>query len=238
LYKATHASEYEVRWADGIWTYYADEEVGISVLESNLHEILSFVGADNYVIALSDNKNFRKELCDTYKANRADQRKPILLEFLREYVQENMPYNSMEELEADDVMGIMATTDNFIEGRKIIVSIDKDLLQIPVDVYNPDKDELSPAEYRDGNYLHMTQTLTGDSVDGYPGCPGIGPVKAKKILDLESDPAARWELVCQAYEKAGLDEDAALLQARLAYILQAKDLTDRGFELWEAPSEE
>ena len=54
-------------------------------------------------------------------------------------------------------------------------------------------------------------------MDNYPGCPGIGPVRAKRILADADDP---WAAVVQAYEKKGLGEEDALLQARLARILQ------------------
>ena len=34
----------------------------------------------------------------------------------------------------------------------------------------------------EGRYFHMMQTLTGDTADGYPGCPSVGKVTAEKIL--------------------------------------------------------
>jgi DNA polymerase-1 len=61
------------------------------------------------------------------------------------------------------------------------------------------------------------QTLTGDRVDGYPGCPGIGPARAEKIVD------GGWDAVVDTYAKAGLNESVALVQARMAYILRKGD---------------
>jgi len=62
----------------------------------------------------------------------------------------------------------------------------------------------------------LLQALTGDSVDGYPGCPGIGPKRAERLLNKETS----WETVVAAYAKEGLDEEYALAQARVARILR------------------
>ena len=78
------------------------------------------------------------------------------------------------------------------------------------------------------------QILTGDRVDGYPGCPGVGEKTADKILK-GVDPKDRWEHVVKAYEKKGLDEEDALVQARLAKILQKEYFDkDGNVVLWEA----
>jgi DNA polymerase-1 len=70
------------------------------------------------------------------------------------------------------------------------------------------------------------QTLTGDATDGYKGCPGVGPVKAKRILDkaIEED-IDMWDAVVDTFIKAKLSRDEAILQARMAYILR-KDQYD------------
>ena len=72
------------------------------------------------------------------------------------------------------------------------------------------------------------QTLIGDIADGYKGCPGIGAVKAKKLLDE----APVWATVKDAYEKAGLTEEDALQQARMARILRSSDYPDGQVKLW------
>jgi DNA polymerase-1 len=62
----------------------------------------------------------------------------------------------------------------------------------------------------------MYQTLVGDTSDGYPGCPGIGPVKAEKVLGMPPN----WQDVVGAYRAAKLTEADALVQARVARILR------------------
>jgi DNA polymerase-1 len=71
----------------------------------------------------------------------------------------------------------------------------------------------------EADYWHLYQTLIGDSVDGYGGCPNIGPVTAKKLLDK----SPTWKTVVDTYKKAKLDEAYALQQARCARILRPAD---------------
>ena len=69
---------------------------------------------------------------------------------------------------------------------------------------------------------HLAQTLIGDPTDNYKGCPKIGAVGAKKILDKDCS----WAAVVAAYEKAGLSEEDALAQARVARILRFEDVDE------------
>ena len=87
---------------------------------------------------------------------------------------------------------------------------------------NRPEDGVTKSTVKEAAHFHAVQTLSGDTVDGYSGCPKVGPVSAEKILkDLEVKDY--WAAIVAAYEKAGLTEDEALLNARMAYILQAKD---------------
>ena len=90
----------------------------------------------------------------------------------------------------------------------------------------------------------FTQVLTGDAVDNYKGCPKVGPVKAQQILhkaslnitDLTLRNVAIWEAIVATFEKAGLTEDDALIQARCARILRYEDLDLKGnIILWTPP---
>jgi len=67
----------------------------------------------------------------------------------------------------------------------------------------------------------MIQTLTGDTVDGYSGVPKVGAVTANKMLTDKDMPVEdMWKIVVKAYEKAGMEEQDALQQARVARILR------------------
>jgi DNA polymerase-1 len=128
-------------------------------------------------------------------------------------------------LEADDCLGILATGEvaGFM-GDKVVCSIDKDMLSFPCNLYNWNHPELGVQVIyeSDANRAFYSQILTGDAVDGYPGCPGVGPVRAKKLL-ADADIDSAWGIIVKAYEKKGLTEKDALIQARVARILRSED---------------
>lgn len=173
---------------------------------------------DDLIMVLSGSKNFRYQLDPSYKSNRKGTRKPLgynaLVEWLKETYQERVVSNTL--LEADDYLGILATKPDAPES--IIVSDDKDLQTIPGKLYR--LGSLSTIDDNQAERYWMLQTLMGDPADGYKGCPGVGPVKADKIL---AKPGSYWENVKREYLKAGLSEDYAVLQARLARILRFAD---------------
>ncbi|UOF81174.1 exodeoxyribonuclease [Caudoviricetes sp.] len=186
-------------------------------------------------MALSDSTpetRFRNTVMPTYKQSRKTTRRPLVYKPLREWVHETFETFERPGLEGDDVLGILATRKD--ETERIVVSIDKDLKTIPGKLYNYGKPELGIIEVSEdqANYYHLLQTLTGDSTDGYPGCPGIGPVSAKKLLDpfwvtaegeTWFDAERAWFAVEKAYRGAKLGEDVALMNARVARILRAED---------------
>lgn len=176
------------------------------------------LGAKDCILALGDRKaNFRKDLSPAYKAARRVMPKPPGFAELEADLEAHAEVRREPRLEGDDILGLLATkapTDG-----KVVVSIDKDLKQIPGWHYNPDTDDLSEVSPEEGARFHLFQTLVGDRVDGYPGCPGVGKVRAEKILAARPD-RTYWENVVEAYEKAGLTGEDALLQGRLAFVLR------------------
>ena len=64
------------------------------------------------------------------------------------------------------------------------------------------------------------------------GVRGIGEVTARKLFGKKG---YDWEVVLEAYAKADMDEEDALMTARLAYILHDKDYNEETKEitLWE-----
>ena len=103
-------------------------------------------------------------------------------------------------LEADDVCGLLSTKP---ENKKqcVVVSNDKDLKTIPGMLYRPMSDEMLSVTEQEADKNFLTQCLTGDSTDGYPGVPGIGPKKAEALLGGRPDWGAvrkpTWLLVLQ-----------------------------------------
>mgnify|MGYP003652187672 CR=1 FL=1 len=202
----------------------ADKAEGLQDLWDRLSQIQETLNGDNLVIALTDKENFRKDILLTYKDNRKGVAKPILLNFLRRHLIEEHKAIVRPSLEGDDVLGIYLTNPKLLKGHeKVCVSIDKDMKSVPGLHYNPDKDtEVVEVTEEQADYLHMMQTLTGDTADGYKGCPGIGAVKAAKLLE-PSDYYTAWDVVVASYKNAGLTEADALVQARVARICRSSD---------------
>jgi DNA polymerase-1 len=193
----------------------------------DLDKILSATKIDDYHLCMSDKLNWRKDVYPDYKSNRKNVRKPMGFHEFRQWVFDNYPTISKPTLEADDILGILATKPG---NNAVIWSIDKDLKQIPGKHLTDGKIVYVSPE--DGDRLHILQTLTGDPVDGYPGCKGIGGVKAARLVDklLSSEnyhggDIGRhcWPTVVETYEAAGLTEEFALSQARIARILRWDD---------------
>lgn len=181
-------------------------------------------GCDEVLVCFTGVNNFRKRVLPSYKAHRKSGKPPDYWTTV-ECVSERFPTRTVDGLEADDVMGILATTARYL-GAAVVVTIDKDLRTVPGVHFNPLKDP-RPVQVTEaqGDYYWLTQTLTGDTTDGYKGIPGCGPAKALKILGPPSSALAAhyWPKVVAAYRQAGLTEEDALVQARVARILRRAD---------------
>lgn len=216
VYRAISATEHEVEWEPDVWTLTTDLKDARDAFELALTNILDESPTPDFKLCFSDRENFRKELNPTYKGNRAGVRKPVGFKPFREEIISRYDGIIKPKLEADDVIGILATKPG---TDFIIISDDKDLRTIPgahlIDGYVVNIGD------NEADLKFYTQVLTGDNADGYPGCPGIGPKKAEEILNKAGDKP--WEAVVNAYTKAGLTEEDAILQARMARILRWSD---------------
>lgn len=245
-YKFASLAEKPTHWGDGLWTLHAWEEPTIVEMEDYLHDLAHELDGE-IVVCLSDDENFRKRVLPTYKGNRKDTRKPMLLPFLKDYLALNYRSYKRPELEGDDLLGILMTS-MAIEGEKVMVSIDKDMKTVPGAFINADHRDRGVllSTLAQADYAHMYQTLIGDATDGYAGCPGIGPKKAVAILEPFTDGEERpglvdragaWARILEVYEKAKLGPEEALTQARVARILRASDydFKAKAVKLWNPP---
>lgn len=225
-YTTAAAVEKPVDWGNDLWTLHSDFKEAKQRVDVDIVEFVETLGGTKFTVCLSDSENFRKQLYPEYKSNRVGVRKPVVFSALRDYLIDNWDCQFWPRLEADDVMGILATG----KDECVIVSADKDLRTVPTKVYNPSKPDLGVIDVSEteADRNHLIQTLTGDRTDGYPGCPGIGPARAEKIVD------GGWDAVVDAYAKAGLNEATALTQARLARILRKGDYVRKSglVKLW------
>lgn len=181
--------------------------------------------ADDYQVFLTGKGNFRYDIAVTheYKGNRKDVEKPQHLEAIRKHMVKKWKAIISKGEEADDLIGIAAT-----EGGKesIVVSIDKDMLQIPCRHYNPNKKEFTVVSDFDGLKFFYTQILTGDRADNIVGLYGVGPKKAEKML---ADCKTEADMYEECLHQYGGEEDRVIENARLLWLRREPD------QLWEPP---
>lgn len=248
LFAATSAAQSETQWDDDtdVVHRYTNMDDAKQRLVSSVDRIMGDLGGEHLVIALSCAKEdrFRPKIMPTYKNNRDGKLKPVGYYQLREWVEDEYDTYIRPTLEGDDVLGILATHPKLYPGEKIIAAIDKDLKTIPGKLYNYDKKTLEKITFPEADRFFIKQALMGDRTDGYPGCPGVGPKTSEKILDkaleemneevLPVTAEDYWPYVVEAYEKKGLSEEVALMNARVARILRATDYDYKNKEpiLW------
>lgn len=237
LYQTCTAVEHPVNWGGDIWTLHADLKEAKELFDNTIEEIKDMVSADRAVLCLSGSKNWRHSILPDYKANRTATRKPVVYRPLKDYITATYDCMLEPELEADDCVSLVAT------GPKsrwrgcsevVMISEDKDFKSVPGTLFNPRTGNIARTTLDQADAFHLYQTLVGDAVDNYKGCPGVGPVSAQKLLDN----SPTWDTVVAAYEKAGLTEEDALQQARVARILRHREYNLRRKEvrLWTPTS--
>lgn len=227
---ATRAEE-EIQWDEDTWTIHSDLNRAKESFDYLLNQYKEQTGEKEFKLCFTGTENFRKVLNPTYKANRKG-RKPVGYSALKAWAMETYPSFCKPTLEADDCMGILATK---FPGKTIIVTMDKDLLTIPGKMYKLNVDgtgEWHTTDEKEAHYRFLLQSMTGDATDGYSGIPGVGPKKAEELLKKHG---AVWKTVEDAYIKAGLTAEDALLNARMAYILRQEnwDFDNEQVKLWQ-----
>jgi DNA polymerase-1 len=243
LYAVALSAEMKAGNEEGedLWFQLKDEEECYREVVARLDEQVTAVGAEDAIVALTTSPCFRYAILPTYKANRKATRRPPMLLPLQAMVQERKPFGTLavRGLEADDVCGVSSGALQKAGLREpVIVSIDKDLRSIPGLVFSPRHPELGVEEITEeaADRAHLYQTLIGDPVDGYTGCPGVGPKKANRILDecSHSSRALQWAFIEGAFMKRGQTPSYALTQARVARILRSSewDAYRRDITLW------
>lgn len=248
VYQAASKVERPIRWNENLWTLHANIGEAKAAVRGYIQELKRESEADKVVVGLSayGEPRFRKDILPSYKENRRDKRKPTVYFPLREYVKEMWETWERPRLEADDVLGILLTHDDFYgEAEKVVLTVDKDLLTIPGLHINwthaREEDDWEPFEVtvEEANYRWMTQALTGDQTDGYGGCPGVGPVTADRVLpEVGASVEELWEAVHSRYQEEDLG-GLALPTAQVARILRAEDYDYEAEEPipWTPPTE-
>lgn len=225
LYRACQTAEEELEFNPECTVIVGDFRKAQGIVCREIANLTSRFDSDDVLLCFTDRVNFRKTVEPSYKGNRT-KRKPAGYLKLKNWAMETWQSVMKPGLEADDVLGILATKPDF--GPHILISPDKDMLQIPTRIYNL-KEEFTQNE-DDADLQLWMQALTGDSTDGYSGCPTYGPKRASVALGKAKTPADRWSVVLECYESVGLTKEDALRNLRLARILQFQD--------WDAEKQE
>ena len=195
------------------------------LLEKSIEAVLWSPKEEQYQVFLTGKNNFRYEIAVThgYKANRKDVVKPKHLASVRDYMIKYWDAIVSDGEEADDLIGIWSTQ----RGKDaIVISVDKDMMQLPCDHYNPRNGVYKTVSDFDGLKFFYTQILTGDSSDNIKGIYGVGPKKAAKILEDCKTEQDMYQECVRAY---GGDEDRVIENARLLWLRRKEK------EIWQPP---
>ena len=180
-------------------------------------------------------KTVRHEEYDAYKANRPAMDDDLALQIpdvRRACEAYRIPVLDMPGYEADDVIGTLARRAREAGYDVVIVTADKDMLQLVegsrVRVFHTGKekflDDKGVMEFfgvAPGQVVDVL-ALMGDSSDNIPGVPRVGEVTAKKWItefgDLDTLLARAGEVKGKVGESLREHKDDALLSRRLAAI--------------------
>lgn len=149
--------------------------------------------AKSYIGFLGGKGNFRKDLTDSYKADRTYDY-PKFFNETKQYMIDKWKFIKVDGIEAEDAVGI--TLNKYPDS--IIVCEDHDLLQLPGTQYNPTKEIFLTLTSDQAEYNQWKQCLTGCTSDKVKGIPRIGEARANIIL---ADDIPYHYLVLDAYIK-------------------------------------
>src|SRR5712692_2428846 len=178
----------------------------------------------------------REQEFASYKANRTEM-PPDLVEqipYIRKIIQAMcIPILEYPGFEADDVIGTIARRAEEAGAEVVIVSSDKDMLQLVsgrVSMLNPMKDDLWYDQAKVQEFMGVKPSqvadllaLKGDSIDNIPGAPGIGDKGAKDLIEQFGSVEAALDRAAEVDRKMYRDSlqnnrERILLSKRLATI--------------------
>ena len=165
---------------------------------NTLNEILTKEQPTHIGVAFDHGKTFRDEAFPAYKAQREETPEDIrasvpVIKTIIEAM--HIPVLQVDGFEADDVIGTLATKAGAAGIKTYMLTPDKDYGQLVSDnvfIFRPRHgggyETMGPSEVCAKYELDSpTQVidllaLMGDSADNFPGCPGVGPKTAAKLI--------------------------------------------------------
>lgn len=165
---------------------------------NTLNEILTKEHPTHIGVAFDHGKTFRDEAFPAYKAQREETPEdirasvPVIKDIITAM---NIPVLQADGFEADDVIGTLATKAGAAGIETYMLTPDKDYGQLVRDnvfIFRPRHgggyEKMGPKEVNEKYGLSSPEqvidllALMGDSADNFPGCPGVGPKTAAKLI--------------------------------------------------------
>jgi 5'-3' exonuclease len=194
-----------------------------------MRRIIYQTGCEAYKAFIGGSENFRYKIDPNYKANRKDVPRPAWLQQVREHLVMQWDAKITDGIEADDALGIEQCSGD----DTVIVTIDKDLLQVPGRHYNFVTEEWQFVSPLQGSANFYTQLIMGDRSDNIQGYDGkmrqtVPNFLRRYVDDVHQAASERemYEIVESIYE---LGDEALLRNGNLLYIQRKENDT------WEVP---
>jgi DNA polymerase I len=205
---------------------------------SNMLRKLSRTFEPKYMAAIFESigKTHRETDYAEYKANRTEMPSDLAdqIPYVRRLIEGlRIPIIQYAGFEADDVIGTLSRKAAEAGCEVVIVSSDKDMLQLvtqKVSMLNPAKDDTwyDPDKVKQFMGVEPGQVadllaLKGDAIDNIPGAPGIGDKGAKDLIDqfgsIEAALGRASEVMRKMYrESLQNNRERILLSKKLATI--------------------
>lgn len=259
-FNAASSSEFVVI-IDEMYMLAGDMDQAKRKAKAYMRSVAAEIKADEIVFVWScpTRHYWRHDIFPEYKASRSDIRSPLCLKELKLWLAKEFPSAMKPNMEADDLLGVLATNPKYKpNSKKIVVSADKDMMTLPVWQFNPDKDNKPWLQsLEEANKWHLAQTIGGDTTDGYPGCRGMSVTSAATFLDdpwlyesyehtfksgkrkgetedrwRKAEPRGTWDNIVSLFIKAGQTEEDALMNAQMARICRTEDYDKGKVILW------
>jgi len=186
-------------------------EHALHIINIVIEKMLDKFGTKEYRVYEScpTPENWRTEFYTEYKANRKP-RVCIHNAAIKEFLADKWGSHSEKGMEADDAISMDAWSLGEMKRDYVVITIDKDMKQIPGRFYDWTKDEETVISHSDAIEFLGCQIIAGDSVDNIKGIPRMGMIKAEKWLDAYEGHRTHPELKAWAcYQEYYEDKDEA-----------------------------
>jgi len=221
--------------------YYGTGDIGLKIIQSM--EIINKKFKPSRTVLLNDltKSRYRESLTlamgeKDYKGNREEARKKMTeKEIVRkkemnrwrglfpEIVKNIYVDGSIESLEADDVISLLANDDEIkkMYNKIQIISNDKDLLQIPAEQYAPYKLERIFVDKKlriERELVPLFLALQGDTADNIQGIKGCGEDTARYLVTKYKTPEALYNASIEDETNKRAKVSLVLIQADTALL--------------------